>query len=78
MVWIATGRDKLSGLLEEDQWLFRERITLGADEEVDKVAGGASSMSVLVEIYNVIFFILSVTSNQGNLLTLKTIPVNLI
>ena len=49
MVWIATGKGKLLGLLEEDQWPFIlvdrlffslthiEGITLGAGEEVDEV-----------------------------------------
>ena len=55
MVWIVTGRGKLSGLLEEDQWSFIqtvfsfshiEGITLGSVEEVDEVAGGASCMGV--------------------------------
>ena len=54
-----TERGKLSGLLEEDQWLFvlvdrllffslyhKEGITLGAVEEIDEVAGGASGMGV--------------------------------
>ena len=52
-----TGRSKLSGLLEEDQWPFIlvetifslahiEGITLGAGEEVDEVAEGASAMGV--------------------------------
>jgi hypothetical protein len=45
-VWIATGRGKSLGLLEEDQWpfilvdrLFLEGITLCAGEEVDEVVG---------------------------------------
>ena len=46
-MWIATGRGKSSGLLEEDRWPFilvdrLEGITLGAGKEVDEVAGGAS------------------------------------
>ena len=56
-MWIATGRGKSSGLLEEDRWPFFlmdrlsslahiEGITLGAGEEVDKVAGGACGMGV--------------------------------
>ena len=53
-MWIATGRGKSSGLLEEDRWPFIlvdrlahiEGITLGTSEEVDKVAGGASGMGV--------------------------------
>ena len=55
-MWIAPGRGKSSGLLEEDQWPFIlvdglffslahiEGITLGAGEEVDEVAGGASGV----------------------------------
>ena len=53
-MWIATGRGKSSGLLEEDRWPFIlvdrlahiEGITLGTSEEVDKVAGGPSGMGV--------------------------------
>ena len=56
-MWIATGRGKLSGLLEENWWPFFlvdrlflvspiEGITLGAGEEVDDVAGGAGGMDV--------------------------------
>ena len=56
-MWIVTGRGKLLGLLEEDRWPFIlvdrlflvshiEGITLGAGEEVDDVAGGASGMGV--------------------------------
>ena len=52
-MWIATGRVKSSRLLEEARWpfilvdrLFLEGITLGAGEEVDKVAGGACGMGV--------------------------------
>ena len=50
-MWIATGRGKSSGLLEEDRWPFilvdrLEGITLGAGEEVDEVARGAGGMGV--------------------------------
>ena len=54
-MWIATGRGKSSGLLEEDRWpfilverliLIWTQITFGADEEVDEVAGGASGKGV--------------------------------
>ena len=56
-MWIATGRGKSSGLLEEDWWPFIlvetifslihiEGITLGAGEEVDVVTGGASGMGM--------------------------------
>ena len=44
-MWIATGRGKSSGLLDEDRWPFIlvdvEGIILGAGEEVDEAAGGA-------------------------------------
>jgi len=50
---MATGRGKLSGLLEDqcpfilvDSLSHIEGITLGASEEVDEVAGGASGMGV--------------------------------
>ena len=55
---MVTGKGKKSGLLEEDRCPFilvdrlfivsptYEGITLGAGEEVDEVAGGASGMSV--------------------------------
>ena len=45
----------MSALLEEEQWpfilmaklfLFSEDITLGADEKIDELAGGASGMGV--------------------------------
>ena len=56
-MWIAIGRSKLSGLLEKKQRPFIlvnklflvshiKGITLGADKEVDEVAGGASGMCV--------------------------------
>jgi hypothetical protein len=57
-VCIATRRGKLLGLLEEDWWPFFlvnrlflslshiKGITLGAGEEVDEVAEGASGMDV--------------------------------
>ena len=51
MVWIATGRRKLSELLEEERLFLvypplKCIITLGAGEEVDEVAGGARGMGV--------------------------------
>ena len=51
MVWIATGRRKLSELLEEERLFLVSPhiegiITLGAGEEVDEVAGGARGMDV--------------------------------
>ena len=45
-MWLATGRDKSSGLLEEDRWPFILVDRLGAGEEVNEVAGGASGMGV--------------------------------
>ena len=51
MVRIATGRRKLSELLEEERLFLVSPhiegiITLGAGEEVDEVAGGAGGMSL--------------------------------